>query len=374
MPIEFVRIKKSSSAPIDSNPESTSSDAIAEQPTEAQPKKSTKGKKKTHKTDISLPAETTDNTSVESVEKEQSLAQVDSPSSEIISQQPTDDQPKKTTKSKKKAKKTEVPVSADIIEGVAVESFVEKQPPVEPSSEAQTTPATKKKKKKATADSSQSDDLATNSTPTNPLEPGAYFQAIGAVFGKLVQQGTRYCLQIGEQTFPLNISNKKSNQIVDTEQEIYFKVYPYWFVSFKDKKEQHRLGFRVMGSSTKPFKNFQANHFILRGVWQKSPVTGEPQLTVYRNQSHGSWDKCKPLHIPLVWENAPIEPFFYDPNLTKEERAKRYFCQLETVFDAESQTFKVIRQLDEPTTQIPPYIKRQQFSKNSPVEQQSEEE
>ncbi|MEB3311058.1 MAG: hypothetical protein VKJ02_12560 [Snowella sp.] len=319
MPIELVRIKKPSSVPTDSNPESPPSDAITKQPIE----------------------------------------------------EPL----KKITQSKKKSKKTEITVPAEINESVFVEASVEKETslkPVEPSSDSQPTSSKKKKKKKkkATADSSKSNDLATNLIPTNPLEPGAFFQAIGVVSGKLVQQESRYCLQIEEQVYPISISGKKFNQVVKLEQEVYFRVYPHWFISFENQEEQSRLAFRIMGASTQPFGLFEVNHFILRGIWQKSPVTGEPLLTVYRNQSRGRWDKCKPLHIPLIWEDAPVEPFYYDPNLTKDEQVKRYFCQLEAIFDAESQTFKVIRQLDEPTTQIPPYVKRQKFSQNVQREEQ----
>jgi hypothetical protein len=113
-------------------------------------------------------------------------------------------------------------------------------------------------------------------------------------------------------------------------------------------------------------KNSQVNHFKVRGIWQKLSFLAEPVLIVYRNQSRGNYDHCKPLHLPLQWQDAPVKAFQYDPDLKeKKDYPKRYFCQLEVIFSPETEELTVRNLLEEPITDIPPYLKPQKFKKSS---------
>lgn len=64
---------------------------------------------------------------------------------------------------------------------------------------------------------------------------------------------------------------------------------------------------------------------------------------VYRNQSRREKDGCKALHLPLVWKDAPVEAFQYDPTQKgKQDFTKRFFCQVKVIFSPETQEFTVI--------------------------------
>ncbi|MEB3311034.1 MAG: hypothetical protein VKJ02_12440 [Snowella sp.] len=365
MPINIVKIKKSQSVDSTNPSESTTSEPIAEQATESKAKKTTKSKKKVKETETPAPIESSDTQPVE----------VAAPVA-AIAEQATESKAKKTTKSKKKVKETEIsaPIESPETQPVEVEPSVTQE---EVTAEVQPKASNKKQKKAKTANKA-AEPSEQESTSTEPTEPEVFFQAIGALHGKLIKRNSRYSLQVGEHTFPLNLSGKYLMGKVaklEPDQEVYLKVYPQWLSSFANQEVIKKLSFRVIGCSTLSPAPFQVNQFILRGVWQKSPKTGEPQLTIYRNKSRGPWDDCQPLHVPLIWENAPIEPFFYDATLEKKDWPKRYFCQLETILDLETQTFTVTGQLEEPTTQIPFYVKPSKPSTElQPTEQKGKQE
>jgi hypothetical protein len=96
-------------------------------------------------------------------------------------------------------------------------------------------------------------------------------------------------------------------------------------------------------------------------------------ITVYRNQSRGAHDDCKALHFPLNWKDAPVKAFEYVPDLKdKKDYPKRFFCQVKVIFSPETEEFMVSGLLEEPTTDIPPYIKPKKSPKPPKVEKSSQ--
>ena len=187
--------------------------------------------------------------------------------------------------------------------------------------------------------------------------------------GKILEQGSSYVLQIGEQTYPLFGPRERIKSFVGREEEVYLRVYPNWPPNTKKEEVLRNLSFTVVAVLAQCPKNYQVNHFKVRGIWQKVPFLAEPVITVYRNQSRGAHDDCKALHFPLVWKDAPVEAFEYDPSLKgKQDYSKRFFCQVKVIFSPETQEFTVSSLLEEPTTTIPPYIKPKKFQKPPKVE------
>jgi len=299
---------------------------------------------------------------------------------EIPSETEVQDSGKKTKKTQAKKKETELVESLPIaekveeiqtIQEISSEAVIVEALPVIESQPAKT----KKKTKKAKVSSE-------NPVPENPPESqdkaepeqkSPIFQAFGFVKGKILEQGSSYVLQIEEQTYPLFGPRERVKSFVGGGEEVYLRVYPNWKSNAQKEAVLRNLSFTVVAILEKCPKNYQVNHFKVRGIWQKVSFFAEPVITVYRNQSRGVHDDCKALHFPLLWKDAPVEPFEYDPSLKeKQDYSKRYFCQVEAIFSPETQEFTVSNLLEEPTTTIPPYIKPKKFQKPSKVETSSQ--
>jgi hypothetical protein len=75
----------------------------------------------------------------------------------------------------------------------------------------------------------------------------------------------------------------------------------------------------------------------------------------------------------LLWKDAPVEAFQYDSSLKgKQDYSKRFFCQVKVIFSPETEEFTVSGLLEEPTTDIPPYIKPKKSPKPPKVEKSSQ--
>ncbi len=286
----------------------------------------------------------------------------------------------KTQARKKEPKSVELASIAEKMEEVNLIQEVPSEPVLSeavPIVESQ--PAnTKKKTKKAKISSESSDVSIAENQPEAPNPKEAeqtlpFFQAFGLVQGKILEQESFYVLQIGEQTYPLYGSRERLKSFAKREEEVYLRVYPHWKPNVQKEEALRNLNFTVVAVLAQCSKNYPVNHFKVRGIWQKVPFLADPVITVYRNQSRGAQDDCKALHFPLVWKDAPVEAFEYDPNVKgKQDYTKRYFCQVEAIFSPETQEFTVSRLLEEPTTTIPPYIKPKKFQKPPKVETSSQ--
>jgi len=193
------------------------------------------------------------------------------------------------------------------------------------------------------------------------------------VKGKILEKGSFYVLQIGEQIYPLFGPRERIKSFVGREEEVYLRVYPNWQPNTQKEEVLRNLSFTVVAILEKCPKNYPVNHFKVRGIWQRVPFLAEPVITVYRNQSRGTHDDCKALHFPLVWKDAPVEAFEYDPSLKeKQDYSKRFFCQVKVIFSPETEEFTVSSLLEEPTTDIPPYIKPKKSPKPPNIEKSSQ--
>jgi hypothetical protein len=312
---------------------------------------------------------------IKPIQEEVSLTQ------EIPSEIEAKDSEKKTKKTQAKKKKTKsvelVPIDEKVeeietIQETLPETIISEAVPV---IESQPAKAKKQKTKKAKVSPE-------NPVPENPPESqdkaepepkSPIFQAFGLVKGKILEQGSSYVLQIGEQTYPLFGPRGRIKSFVGSEEEVYLRVYPNWQPNTKKEEVLRNLSFTAVAILEKCPKNYPVNHFKVRGIWQRVPFLAEPVITVYRNQSRGAHDDCKALHFPLVWKDAPVEAFQYDSSLKgKQDYSKRFFCQVKVIFSPETEEFTVSGLLEEPITDIPPYIKPKKSPKPPKVEKSSQ--
>jgi len=285
---------------------------------------------------------------------------------------------KKTQAKKKETKSVELLPIAEKIEEISTIQEISPEtaiPEAVPVIESQPAKTKKKKTKKAkvSPENPVSENPPESQDKAEPEPQSPIFQAFGFVKGKILEQGSSYVLQIEEQTYPLFGPRERVKSFVGGEDEVYLRVYPNWQPTTQKETVLRNLSFTVVAILAQCPKNYQVNHFKVRGIWQKVPFLAEPVITVYRNQSRGAHDDCKALQFPLVWKDAPVEPFEYDPSLKeKQDYSKRYFCQVKVIFSPETQEFTVSNLLEEPTTTIPPYIKPKKFQKPPKVETSSQ--
>jgi len=291
---------------------------------------------------------------------------------------------KKTQAKKKGTKSVELlPIAEkveeiEIIQETSPETVIPETVPVIESQPAQ---AKKKKTKKAKVplenpvpeNSSENSPESQTQDKAEPEQKSPIFQAFGLVKGKILERGSSYVLQIEDKTYPLFGSRGRIKSFVGSEEDLYLRVYPNWQPNTQKEEVLRNLSFTAVAILEKCPKNYPVNHFKVRGIWQRVPFLAEPVITVYRNQSRGAHDDCKALHFPLVWKDAPVEAFEYDSSLKgKQDYSKRFFCQVKVIFSPETEEFTVSGLLEEPTTDIPPYIKPKKSPKPPKVEKSSQ--
>ena len=311
---------------------------------------------------------------IKPIQEEVSLTQ------EISSEIEVKDSEKKTKKTQAKKKETKsvelLPIAEKVeeietIQEISPEAAIPEAVPVIESQPAKTKKKTKKAK--VSPENPVSENPPESQDKGEPEQKSPIFQAFGLVKGKILEQGSSYVLQIEDKTYPLFGPRGRIKSFVGSEEDVYLRVYPNWQPNAQKEAVLRNLSFTVVAVLAQCPKNYQVNHFKVRGIWQRVPFLAEPVITVYRNQSRGAHDDCKALHFPLVWKDAPVEPFEYDPSLKeKRDYSKRFFCQVKAIFSPETQEFTVSNLLEEPTTTIPPYIKPKKFQKSPKVETSSQ--
>ena len=142
------------------------------------------------------------------------------------------------------------------------------------------------------------------------------------------------------------------------------KLYPN--TRFSRKSSSAKLSFILGDFAKKYYTNRKyPSKFKLRGIWQYIPQCETPVISIYRNMEQ-LWQfkklnekeqlkLAKPKHIPVVWDDAPVEPFKYVKEVAKEEQMPRYFVEVRAIiFDG---VYVVQEMLREPTLDIPTHIK-----------------
>lgn len=322
---------------------------------------------------------------IRSIKRKSTSEEIPEPTQETVTSQETssankDNPPSQKKKKPNKAVTSEVEIKPDQV--LASENTVEKQessPKSETDSGQQTTKSKKSAKKTkvqavANPEITEIEQKPLGSPDSLPLEPSpsqppvseTFFQAIGFIQGVIVPgENGRTAIQVGSKVYKLYTKQKLLNKL-EIGKEYLLRVYP----AINNQKQV--FGFYALRCFTDKPENTIPGMFTLKGIWQFLGQFKYPVISIFRNQQHHSRDLCKPTHIPLSWENPPVPPFRFNPNLTKDDKKPdRYFVEIQAQFLPEKELFVFDSLLAKPTKKIPKHLKEIKTTQKTKKEQPS---
>jgi hypothetical protein len=223
------------------------------------------------------------------------------------------------------------------------------------------------------------------------------FQAVGIIEGEVSfdEKGAGK-IALGGQVYNLRYLPWKKQKFLELQQQVEetgnarqrLVVYPQ-VTHFPDRESQHLLYFVFVGFSTKQNKNngilgkVGNLEFTIGGLWQFIPVCRFPVVSVFKNLTPErlEWIKqaeakqrvkfMKPAHLPVLWKEAPVRPFKYNPRA--EEQEKPAFVKIKAKFLPKKNAFVFESLLDSPTTEnVPKFLKASKRDKQL-VQQEKQE-
>ena len=217
--------------------------------------------------------------------------------------------------------------------------------------------------------------------PSSPAE-GAFFQAVGIIQGDVTSDGDKTFVTIGEKSYGLYYASthkmayealkKEISSTGITQQKLI--VYPR-ITHYPGGKQPYRLQFQLAGFLGKEATGdglpsiLEENEFKISGLWQFIPVCRVPCISVFKNfnKERLEFIKSAPVdkkvnymkasHIPVVWRDAPVPPFRFNPKLEKEAQGKASFVQIKARFNSERDNFEFVSLLGVPSFSPPNYLK-----------------
>ena len=227
--------------------------------------------------------------------------------------------------------------------------------------------------KAKTAETYQSNESSASSPPASSTEP-AIFQAVGILKGipclfegelfvKIDEHKYRVEKKIEASRRQINLLKSKLDQ--NGSKEMLLRVYPN--VSYHRETRTPNHLFRLIRSYVYEEQHDQYKEgFTIRGIWRCIPHGDNTVITIHRNiarleafkQLPRNFKKpfAKAQDLPVIWENAPVEPFVYHPERSDSEQMPCYFVQVRAAF--KDGLYIVEEMLEEPTLDIPKYIRR----------------
>jgi hypothetical protein len=214
---------------------------------------------------------------------------------------------------------------------------------------------------------------------------GAIFQAVGVIVGEVTFDAEgKATVVIGEKVFPLFYASQKKKAYEALRMELKatgvarqrLMVYPR-VTHFPKREEPHRIAFQLVGF----FRNERDVNpeeirselgdfeFKLSGLWQFIPVCQTPCVSVFKNYTTERKDFIKEAdvavkvnfmkasHAPLMWKDAPVKPFRFNPKLDKEHQGHAAFVQLKVRFDPDKDVFHFLELTAPPASNPPRFLK-----------------
>lgn len=226
--------------------------------------------------------------------------------------------------------------------------------------------------KAKTTTTHQSKKNSASSPPASSSTETAIFQAVGILKGIPCLEDGELFVKIDEQKYrvekkieasrrQINLLKSKLDQ--NDSKEMLLRVYPN--VSYNPKNKTPNHLFRLIRSYIYEEQHDQYREgFTIRGIWRHIPHGDNTVITIHRNIARLEAFKQLPRNIkkpfvkaqdlPVIWENAPIEPFVYHPERADSEQMPYYFVQVRAAF--KDGLYIVEEMLEEPTRKIPKYI------------------
>ncbi|QLE59985.1 hypothetical protein [Nostoc sp. TCL26-01] len=219
------------------------------------------------------------------------------------------------------------------------------------------------------------------SDSTSSSENSSIFQAIGVIAGTVDLKAKPHpTISIQERDYVLHHAPQKKlifdflkKQIRNSGSDyVRLMVYPR-VIHFPLRDKPHVIGFQVLGfdngSKSGLFADYQDLEFRFTGLWQFIPACQTPCISVFRNFTAERLDYIKQTetsrkvrfmkasHIPLLWKDAIVPPFRFNPLLPKEERGKPSFVEIKAKFLPHRNVFAFESLLGLPQDKPPKFLK-----------------
>ena len=216
---------------------------------------------------------------------------------------------------------------------------------------------------------------------TSESENSSIFQAIGVIAGTVDLKAKPHpTISIQERDYALYHAHQKKlvfdflkKQIRNSGSDyVRLMVYPR-VIHFPPRDKPHVIGFQVLGfdngSKSGLFADYQDFEFRFTGLWQFIPACQTPCISVFRNFTAERLDYIKQTetsrkvrfmkasHIPLLWKDAIVPPFRFNPLLPKEERGKPSFVEIKAKFLPHRNVFAFESLLGLPQDKPPKFLK-----------------
>jgi hypothetical protein len=150
-------------------------------------------------------------------------------------------------------------------------------------------------------------------------------------------------------------------------------VYPK-LIHFPGRDKQHEIAFQLVGFDrglgsegvTADLGDFE---FKLCGLWQFIPVCQTPCISVFKNFTDDRLEFVKQSelykrvkfmkgsHIPVIWKDALVKPFRFNPKIEKEQQGKPVFVSIKAKFLPSRQLFGFDSLLSLPIEEAPKFFK-----------------
>ena len=227
-------------------------------------------------------------------------------------------------------------------------------------------------------------------TETKKETPAGMFQAIGVITGDVTfirdEERDKYVanITIGQyqyNLFPNGSSWSKSASFNGLRKQIEKEgiskqrliVYPK-ITHYPGREQQHKIAFQLVAFEKQDVENSVSKElndfeFKLSGLWQFIPVCRTPCITVMKNFSDERLEYIKQAelaskvnfmkasHIPLMWRDAPVNPFRFNPKLEKEQQGKAMFVTIKARFIPGKDMFGFDSLLALPQDEPPKHLK-----------------
>ena len=216
----------------------------------------------------------------------------------------------------------------------------------------------------------------------------AIFQAVGIITGSVnFSSDGQSTVTIGSYEYPLSYSQQRRSAFTGLKKEIEntlnhnqrLIVYPK-IIHFPSKEQAHRIGFQLVGFDRGRKLDVVSGEledleFKLSGLWQFIPVCSTPCISVFRNFSDERLEfikKSEPAHkvkfmkashIPLLWKDAPIRPFRFNPKLEKDQQGRAAFVTIKAKFMPGRDVFGFVALTALPQENAPRFLKASKTDK-----------
>lgn len=211
---------------------------------------------------------------------------------------------------------------------------------------------------------------------------GAIFQAVGIITGEvnLNSEGSS-TVTIGRNQYPLFYISRKLKVFEALKKEIEatgnstqrLVVYPK-AIHFPRKEQPHQIAFQLVGFDKGRVQEaisgeLEDLEFKLSGLWQFIPVCQSPCISVFRNFTRERLEYIKQAeparkvkfmkasHLPLLWKDAPVKPFRFNPKAPKQEQGHPVFVTLKAKFLPGRDVFGFVALLAPPQETAPKFLK-----------------